>query len=78
MFSNQGLIHLRAPIGQAIDLVLVRERMSESMKAKPMGLDPELWKAANEKAGGPTQLRATIRELTRLWVAGEVEPWGEQ
>jgi hypothetical protein len=40
-------------------------------------LEPELWFAANEKAGHPTKLKATIRELLKLWLDGQVDPWGD-
>jgi hypothetical protein len=47
-----------------------------SMKAGGL-LEPDLWFAAVEKAGHPTKLQATIRELLKLWLSVEVDPWGD-
>ncbi len=40
-------------------------------------IEPRLWEAARQKAGDERRLKATIRELLKLWVAGDVEPWGD-
>lgn len=38
-------------------------------------IEPDLWQAAQDKAGDSRWLKATIREMLKLWVAGDVDPW---
>ena len=38
-------------------------------------IEPGLWNAARDKAGNDDHFRATIGELLKLWLAGEVDPW---
>jgi len=40
-------------------------------------IEPELWGAAREKAGEEARLKATIRQLLKLWVDGGVDPWAD-
>ena len=38
-------------------------------------IEPAVWNAAREKAGSDARLKATLRELLKLWLDGEVDPW---
>ena len=53
-------------------LVLMANRLPVELM-----IEPELWHAAQEKAGKGYQLKATIRELLKLWVAGNIDPWDD-
>lgn len=40
-------------------------------------IEPRLWNAAKQKAGDEQRLKATIRELLKLWVGGQIDPWSD-
>ena len=43
--------------------------------AVEMLIEPELWQAARNKAGDDIRLKATVRELLKMWTEGKIDPW---